>query len=295
MAATTKAVADLKVGIFPDKLSGSEKPQIAFVAGDGKPKKLHLSLRTLSIEEELAKVRLPRNIEKEVEGLINDRLQGLEIKYRITLRWIKLNRTGGEFWKRFKCNTLDEFMSQRLDIAVGDTLAKWQKLVETFDRETVLLAGDRALGYMVLQVVYHEKYNEKKQLEAYKTIFKNFCAKSTAFDKGSFEKEVDLYMKQHYPDSSVEPKADSYGKRRERRVRKGVVIKEDETGKEKGKVEPTVKVVVEEFTQFAKQQKILNMAIRQLLLVEDLLRQAAGPKAVPARPSELNEYITKQW
>lgn len=156
---------------------------------------IRLGLRVLKIEREIAELHLPNDIKKLMEGALADRQLTFECKYRQVCRWIEMQKRGS-FWRDFGCKTLEELWA-RLDLPGGVALANWEILVRLFDRETFLLVGDDALGYMTRYIATYQQNIELRKQD-YQQIFDNYCKQYAAFDASSFRRHINWHVNQKY-------------------------------------------------------------------------------------------------
>lgn len=158
--------------------------------------KLHLEIRKLAFESELASKKLPKNLKQLLGYVIRLRETSLENRYEMVFAFYKLKQYGS-WWDQFGFKNINQFFATFSTIPNGETLGRWQVLVEYFSRETFLLVGDEGLFYLMATIEPWEKKADKRK-EAFQAIFDAYCAKYTFFDYDSFKQIVNLYINHTY-------------------------------------------------------------------------------------------------
>lgn len=271
----------------PLMVYGEDGPQISTVDESGQPKKLHLHIRRHNIEMELVKMKLPHDAKELIQLALEERKRGLEGKYNLVCIWIRAQNKG-EFWRKFDCRTLDELLA-KLDLPNGRILGVWESAVRLFDKETFLLVGDEALGYMMTLVSQHQK-GAKQGLVAFQEIFEAYCAKYQAFDSDHFREVVHWYVNTKY----VRPKGQEGKSKPIRLVRRDVFRRPTAEPSGESRTARALPPPTERACHKCQYMEMQHRAVREhFYRLEQVIRQHLGDGYVPPRPKIVEDIMNE--
>lgn len=276
---------------------GEDSAGLALVDKDGKPKKLKLQIRQLEFEVELARQNLPRDTESLLRFALEQRRQRILGKYNLACVWVRLKKDGSEFWKPFGYSSLDGLLVG-LELPMGATLARWEVLVNFFDKETFLLAGDNALAYMVHFIRQHQS-DKERYLKDFQAIFDAYSAKYASFNKARFREIVHWYVNRHYVKQKGRASENPYSKPKtvfpsDRRSSDLRATNQAFYRQDHGEAQDDLQFYkhscanCRERDERLKQRDERDEAARLYIVrLEEIIRINLGPKAVPTRPKIL--------
>lgn len=164
--------------------------------------KLRLSLRKTPFNLELERMGLPDEVKGLLAKLFEQREKSLASQYDIVFVYNKLKRCGS-FWLDYNFSSRDDFLSH-FGLPNGNTLGKWEVLIELFEKDTYVLLGDEVLSAMTREVsCYQEDSDERKK--DYHQIFKDYTSQYSVFDVTNFYRVMNFHIHRRYiiPRTSV--------------------------------------------------------------------------------------------
>jgi hypothetical protein len=225
---------------------------------------IQLGLRSRSLEQEIEEACLPGNSAKLLDMALQSRHEIFNGRYNQVAVWIEMKKHG-DFYKKLGYRTLEDLWIE-LGLPGGTTLAYWENIVRTFDKDTYLLIGDDCLSYLVRYISSFQSDSELRRRD-YQQIFEAYTANNNSFDTRSFRRQINLYVNSHYVAPALdEPKQTKPKKVQTRRM-----------------------PVNEPCPECTEKGQLLTATISHIESLENFIADQLGRAFIPHRPGRLLE------
>lgn len=210
-----------------------------------------------------------------------ERERSIEGKYNLVFIFSQLQRKGGNYWRQYGCNSVEELLT-RLDLPISATLQNWTVIVELFSKETILTLGEESV-FLLRRLVSNAQPDTELRKRDYQAIFDAYSQRHGEYDKINFQEIVNWYINTHYVKPSgikVDDTKASPPNERRRGVHTIVRISPAPASQ-------SAPVLTNDFRVEKHISAFQRMALDHIALLEQTVRSLGG--RVPPRPVELRD------